>query len=220
MSSLTRWQPFKEVQALRQQMDRLFDDLLHSQPIASMLPKEEWLPAIEIQETGANLIVKVEVPGMQPEDLDIHLSADRLEIAGEHAEEATGETTGTYHSELHYGKFHRVVTLPVKIEHEAAKATFENGVLRLTMPKQEPNQRSVVKIDLAGQLRETAAQQRQATAHRAEVVHERAVERLETAPVGKVTETVREVAAQQRQAEQQIQDSVHRRAADELHVGV
>lgn len=220
MSSLTWWQPLKELQALRQQMDQLFDDLLHSEPIASMLPKEECLPAIEIKESSDNLMIKVIVPGIQAEDLEIQLSADRLEIAGERIEEATGETAKTYHSELHYGRFHRVITLPTRVAHKAATATFENGVLRLTIPKLEPNHRSVVKIDLTEQLRQAAAQQRQAQAHLAETTHERAVEHLEATPAGTMTETVRETAVQQRQAKQHIQDTAHHRAVDEVEAGI
>ncbi len=220
MSSLTWWQPTKELQALRQQMDQLFDDWLHSEPIASMLPKEECLPAIEIKESSDNLIIKVVVPGIQAEDLDVQLSADQLEIAGERAEEATGETTKTYHSELHYGRFRRVVALPVRVAHKTATATFEKGVLRLTVPKLEPNHQSVVKIDLAAQLRQAAAQRRQAKAHLAETAHERAVEHLESTPVDTMTDAVRETAVQQRQAKQQIQDTTHHRAIDDVQAGV
>lgn len=161
MSSLMRWQPLKEVQALRQQVDRLFDDLLHSEPISSMLPKDEgFFPAIEIQEVDNDLIVKVQVPGMKAEDLDIQLSPERLEITGEHREESSSDTSTTFHSELHYGMFRRVVPLPVVIQHQAATAKFENGILRLVMPKADPAQRSVVKVNLAEQQSEVPIEQK------------------------------------------------------------
>jgi HSP20 family protein len=147
MSLLTRWQPFQEVQVLRQQFDRLFDDLLQSEPTASTLLKGNF-PAIEIQETDHDLVVKVEVPGMRAEDLDIQLSADRLEIAGEHSEESSSDTAATFHSELHYGKFRRVVALPATVQHEAATAKFENGIVRLVLPKMAQQQRSVVKVNI------------------------------------------------------------------------
>ncbi len=162
MSSLMRWQPLKEVQALRQQVDRLFDDLLHSEPISGLLPKDEGFPAIEIQEVDNDLIVKVQVPGMRAEDLDIQLSPERLEITGEHREESTSDTSTTFHSELHYGMFRRVVPLPVVIQHQAATAKFENGILRLVMPKADPTQRSVVKVNLAEQQPEVPTEQKPA----------------------------------------------------------
>jgi HSP20 family protein len=148
MSLLTRWQPFQEVQVLRQQFDRLFDDLLQSGPTVSTLLKGNF-PAIEIQETDHDLVVKVEVPGMRAEDLDIQLSADRLEISGEHSEESSSDTAATFHSELHYGKFRRVVALPATVQHEAATAKFENGIVRLVLPKMAQQQRSVVKVNIA-----------------------------------------------------------------------
>ncbi len=151
MSTLMRWQPMKEVHTLRQQVDRLFDDLLHHDGLLSLLPKDDGFPAIEIQETDTELIVKVQVPGMKAEDLDIQLSPERLEIMGEHREESTSDTSTTFHSELHYGMFRRVIPLPVIVQHQAATAKLENGLVCLVIPKAEPNQRSVVKVNLTQQ---------------------------------------------------------------------
>ncbi len=151
MSTLMRWQPLREVHALRQQVDRLFDDLLHSDRISSLLPKDEWFPAIEIQETDTDLIVKVQVPGMKAEDLDIQLSPERLEISGEQREESTSDTSTTFHSELHYGMFRRVVALPIVVQHQAATAKLENGIVHMVIPKAQPDQRSVVKVNLTQQ---------------------------------------------------------------------
>jgi HSP20 family protein len=157
MSLLTRWQPFQEVQVLRQQFDRLFDDLIQTDPKAGTLLKGNF-PAIEIQETDQNLVIKIEVPGMRAADLDIQLSADRLEISGEHSEESSSDTAATFHSELHYGKFRRVIALPATVQHEAAAATFENGMVRLVLPKLAQQQRSVVKVDITEQPTEASAQ--------------------------------------------------------------
>ncbi len=157
MSLLTRWQPFQEAQVLRRQFDRLFDDLLQSEPRSGALLKGNF-PAIEIQETDHDLVIKMEVPGMRAADLDIQLSADRLEISGEHSEESSSDTAATFHSELHYGKFRRVIALPATVQHEAATAKFENGMVRLVLPKMAQQPRSVVKVDITEPPSEATAQ--------------------------------------------------------------
>jgi HSP20 family protein len=159
MSTLMRWPPLKEVHTLRQQVDRLFDDLLHNDRISNLLAKDEFFPAIEIQETETELILKVQVPGMKAEDLDIQLSPERLEITGEQREESTSDTATTFHSELHYGMFRRMVALPIVVNHQAATAKLENGIVRLVMPKLQPDQCPVVKVNLTQQDPEVAPAQ-------------------------------------------------------------
>lgn len=213
MSFITRWQPLKEIQALRQQMDRLFEDLIHYEPNSTKFTKG-WMPAIEVQETDTDLLVKAEVPGMAAADLDVRVGNDRVEISGEHREETNRDEKGVFHSELHYGKFSRIVPLPVKVQPEAVVAEFKDGVVKLTIPKAEPHQRTIVKVNLAEQLRETATQQRQTAEQLEADVSKRAMESLETSNGERFTPEMRETVVQQRQAERHIQETTHQRAVD------
>jgi HSP20 family protein len=110
--SLIRWQPLKEFDLLRQQMNRLFDDLTHGEPTLSQLTESnqaDWIPAIELTETDTNLTLKAEVPGVAAKDLDVQVSKNAISIMGTHREEKKTEDKGIIRSELRYGQFQRVV---------------------------------------------------------------------------------------------------------------
>jgi HSP20 family molecular chaperone IbpA len=98
-----------------------------------------WLPPIELHETSRTLILKIELPGMGAEFLEISLSHDVVEIAGERHAEAQSQTNGCYQSELKYGKFYRSIPLPLAIDPTAAQASFQDGVVMLVLPKQIAN---------------------------------------------------------------------------------
>ncbi|MGB3760575.1 MAG: Hsp20 family protein, partial [Rivularia sp. (in: cyanobacteria)] len=103
------WHPRKEIDALRHHMNNLFDEVMHgsSKKVAnntlSSIPKVEnatWEPAIEIKETDSNLILQAQVPGIEPLDLDIHVTKDAVSISGEHEEQKVHYEKGIYRSEF------------------------------------------------------------------------------------------------------------------------
>ncbi|HHP7232199.1 MAG TPA: Hsp20/alpha crystallin family protein [Xenococcaceae cyanobacterium] len=151
--TLSKWQPFQELSTIRQQMDRLFEDMLS-------VGDRNWLglhsmgsmrtPAVEIEETEKELILKAEIPGINAKDLDVEVGEDKVVISGEHKEEKRTEEKerNYFHSEFCYGKFERVVPLPMQIKPDAIKSEFKHGILTLTMPKVETAPKKVVKVDL------------------------------------------------------------------------
>lgn len=149
--SLMRWQPLKEIDALREQMNHLFDDWMHSANTSNLFRKLSSLnnlPAIELKETDTDLILSFAVPGMDAKDLDIQVSEDAVSITGEYKEEKIGEATGVFHSEFSYGEFKRIVSLPVNVKHDQVKAELNSGVVTLTLPKADATKRNVVKVNL------------------------------------------------------------------------
>ncbi|UIE39553.1 Hsp20/alpha crystallin family protein [Leptodesmis sichuanensis] len=219
--SLMQWQPFKDLNTLRQQMNHLFDELTHRHPESGLLPTAKgglWTPAIEVQETDTDVILKAEIPGIAAQDLDVRVGETSVSIAGEHREETKTEKQGYFHSELHYGSFHRVVPLPVAVQNDQVKADFKDGLLTLTMPKIESARPNMVKVDLAMEqkVRDTATQQRQHEERRQEQVHTRVSADLETPPDG-IKEEARELTASQRLYEEELQDKVHTRASQEVN---
>ncbi len=147
--ALVKWQPFRELGTLRRQMDQLFDDLLREHDWMSW-PGDgaTWMPAIEMEETDQDLILKAQIPGMKPEELDVQVSREALSITGEHRQEDRSEEGGVIRSEFHYGKFHRTVPLPVEIQQDQVTAEFKDGILQLTMPKATDATRKVVRVEL------------------------------------------------------------------------
>lgn len=172
--TIMRWQPWREMETLRKQMDRLFDEWLTSDSwmerdsSLSLLPKREnalWAPAIEMHETDNEVVLKAQLPGVKPEDLDIQVTEDAVSIAGEHREEARSEEKGIVRSEFRYGHFQRVIPLPVSIRNHEVKSEFKDGVLTLMLPKSQESRSRVVKVNLGEAARESMTEARQHQEH-------------------------------------------------------
>ena len=151
--TLSRWQPFQELSTIRQQMDRLFEDMLSAGDRNWMGLHNMgglWTPAVELQETDKELVLKAQIPGIDSKDLDVEVGEDRVTISGEHKEEIKDEDKekNYYRSEFHYGKFQRDIPLPMSIKTDQIESNFKDGVLTLTMPKLETEPKKVVKVNL------------------------------------------------------------------------
>jgi HSP20 family protein len=143
--ALIRWQPFQEMETLRRQMDQMFDEKTGLNRAQQMT----WQPAIELQDTDNNIILRAEIPGIEGKDLDVRVTREAVAITGEHRYEKKAEEKGLFRSEFRYGKFGRVIPLPVAVQNDQVQADFTNGILTLTLPKVEAAKNRVVKLNLA-----------------------------------------------------------------------
>ena len=146
MTSLMRWEPFREMETLQRQMNRLFDDF---NATGNPLNGGTFVPAAELHETAEALHLKLEVPGLSPEDIDIQVTAEAVAITGERRTETKTEEKGMTRSEFRYGKFQRVIPLPMRIQNDRVNAEYKNGILNLNLPKAEEEKRRVVKVNVA-----------------------------------------------------------------------
>ena len=128
--SLTRWNPWQEMNALQRQMNRLFDEAIS--PSALFEREQMKAPAIEMHETAEALQLKLELPGMEPKDLDIQVTENSVYISGERRQESKTDENGVTRSEFYYGKFQRMIPLPNRIENTQVKADYKDGILNLT----------------------------------------------------------------------------------------
>lgn len=144
--TLVRWQPMREMTTLQREMDRLFNGF-GDLPVERTAPT--FTPAAEMRTDNENIYLQLEVPGLNPEDIDVQVNVNSVAITGERKDETTTEEGGTKRSEFRYGKFHRVIALPKKIQQDAVEAKYENGVLKLTFPKQEDEKPKTVKVAVA-----------------------------------------------------------------------
>ncbi len=144
---LIRWQPFQEVETLRHQLDRMFDEVTELNSVHQVT----WQPAIELQDADDNVIVRAEIPGIEGKDLDVRVTREAVAITGEHRYEKKAEEKGFFRSEFRYGRFQRVIPLPVAVQNDRVKADFTNGILTLTLPKVEAAKNRVVKLNLTEQ---------------------------------------------------------------------
>lgn len=145
--ALTRWEPFREIDTLQRQMNRLFEDF--STPTSRLGNGGlAFAPAAELSETDDAVHLKLEVPGMDAKDLNIEVTAEAVSISGERKSEKKTDEDGITRSEFRYGKFQRVIPLPARIQNTDVKAEYKDGILNLTLPKAEEEKNKVVRVNL------------------------------------------------------------------------
>ncbi len=145
--ALIRWEPFREIEQLQRQMNRLFDEIMPTSR-GETIDGITFVPPAEMEETSDAIHLRLEIPGLDPKDLDVQVSADTVSISGERKSETKTEQKGMTRSEFRYGKFQRVIPLPARIQQNKVQAEYKNGVLKLTLPKAEEEKSKVVKVNL------------------------------------------------------------------------
>ncbi|MDD4635713.1 MAG: Hsp20/alpha crystallin family protein [Dehalococcoidales bacterium] len=144
MADIIRWEPFRDMMTLRQAMDRLFEDSFVRPASFGSLSVPDV--AIEMKETDSDIVIKAELPGVMPNDVDVSIAEGVLTVKGEHKEEKEEKETNYYRRELKYGSFSRSVNLPAVVNADQAEAVFENGILTLTLPKAEEAKPRQIKV--------------------------------------------------------------------------
>ncbi len=131
MAELVAWRPLRD---LKREMDRLWNEFFGRETLPEPF-ETEWVPALDISETKDAVIVRADVPGIDPDDLEITISGNVLTIRGEKKQEREEKGENFYRIERSYGSFVRSVQIPTDIDPEKIEATYKNGVLKITLPK-------------------------------------------------------------------------------------
>ncbi|MCX7724654.1 MAG: Hsp20/alpha crystallin family protein [Thermodesulfovibrio sp.] len=147
--SIVKWSPLKEIEEIRKEMDRLFEEFLS--PIRrrrAVSPEGVISPNVDIFERGGEIVIQVELPGVSKEDLDLTITDDRLIIKGE-IKKPEGISEEDYIlNERNYGTFSRTVNLPPDIDKSSVKATLRNGLLEIVILRKEESKPKEIKIPL------------------------------------------------------------------------
>ncbi|MCC6587238.1 MAG: Hsp20/alpha crystallin family protein [Bryobacterales bacterium] len=130
--------PFGVMRRMHEEMDRVFAESFGSGREGGQVA---WAPAVEIAERDNKFIVCAELPGMNPEDVQIEIIEDALVLQGERKMESTSGEGKMHRTERRYGSFQRVIPLPEGVDADRAQADYRNGVLEISMPMQQPEQR-------------------------------------------------------------------------------
>ncbi len=142
MRTITRWEPFRGVNTLQDQFNRLFDRNGEESSLTA------WAPAVDIYETEHELVVKADLPEVDPKDLDIRVENNILTIRGERKFEKKVNEDNYLRVERAYGSFARSFTLANTVNSDAIKADYQNGVLTLTIPKREEAKPKQIKVNV------------------------------------------------------------------------
>jgi HSP20 family protein len=138
--------PLRELERMRREMDRVWDSFFEGRPGKKADETGEWLPSLDVAETKNDLVVKAELPGMDPKDIDISLTEGVLTIKGEKKQEKEEKEENYHLIERSYGSFVRSVRLPKEVQSEKINASYKNGVLRVKLPKSEEAKKKEIKI--------------------------------------------------------------------------
>ena len=156
MNSLTRWQRpelsswpgFGRLTDLRDEIDRLFESPLAELARTSHL-LSGWTPVLDVYEDKDNLFVKVELPGMKREEIDVSLHEGSLSISGERKSEQKHQDAEVYRAERFFGRFQRTVTLPTPVAADKVKAQYKDGILSITLPKTEEAKPKQIEVNVS-----------------------------------------------------------------------
>jgi HSP20 family protein len=154
MKALTPWRPLRDLDTLRQHMDDLFERMSGrffgpGERERSVWGTEGLAPAIESHVDKDTLVIKADLPGIDPKEVSISVTGNQLTIAGERKQEEKKEEKDYFYREVAYGKFTRTMALPEGVDADKVKATYKNGVLEITMPA--PQQVTGKKIQIEAQ---------------------------------------------------------------------
>ena len=155
MRALSRWEPFRGAASLQDQLNRLFTDVFERNHQDSSL--STWAPAVDIYETEHELVVKADLPDIDPKYLDIRVENNILTIRGERKFERKVTEDNYLRVERAYGSFSRSFSLSNTVNSEAIKADYQNGVLSLSIPKREEAKPKQIKVNVGTPVAAAAA---------------------------------------------------------------
>jgi HSP20 family protein len=143
---LIPWRPFGgELDSFRREMDRLWERFIGERPFARK-NGEQWLPSVDVSETKDSIVVKAELPGTDSKDIDVSISGNVLTIKGEKKEEQEEKDEHRHYVERYHGSFQRSFQLPAEVKTDKIDATFDKGVLKITLPKTEQAKKKEIQI--------------------------------------------------------------------------
>ncbi len=149
--AIVRWQPFRDLLATEREFDRLFREAFP--PLFGQregeLSTRAWAPAVDIFETENSIVLKAELPGVDPKDVEVRVEDNTLYLKGERKFEKETKEENYHRIERSYGSFARSFVLPNSMDAEKVAAEYQDGLLTLTLPKREEAKPKTIKINVS-----------------------------------------------------------------------
>jgi HSP20 family protein len=150
---LVRFEPFRDLATLQDRIDRLFEDSfgrLRGSSGTEALEGSVWSPAVDIVETDSEVVLRADLPGVEPKDVDIQVQNGTLTLKGERKFESDTKEDNYRRIERVYGSFVRSFALPQTVDPESVGAEYRNGVLEVKLPKRPEAKPKQIKIAVKG----------------------------------------------------------------------
>jgi len=147
MTLITRWDPFRELNSITDRMNQLFQNTYGTQSREEGLTAN-FVPPVDIYEDEHNLTVKMEVPGIDQNDIDIRVENNTLTVRGERKFEKDEKEENFHRVERRYGSFYRAFTLPNIVDTDKVSADYDNGVLKIRLAKKAEAKPKQIKVNI------------------------------------------------------------------------
>ncbi len=141
------WDPFKELFDLHKEISDIFNTSFEALP-AKISQEATWLPSLDISEDKDSVVIKMDLPGVKQQDIDISISADTLTVKGERKKEEEVKNKNYHRIERFYGTFARSLRLPSYVDTNKVKASYKDGVLEILLPKTESAKPKQIKVEI------------------------------------------------------------------------
>ena len=147
--AIVRWEPFRDLVTSQREFGRLFREAFSPMFGEAEVSTRSWAPPVDIYETENDIVLKAELPGIDPKDVEVRVEDNTLYLKGERKYEKEVKEKNYHRVERSYGTFARSFSLPNSINADQVKAEYKDGMLTLTMPKREEAKPKTIKIDVA-----------------------------------------------------------------------
>ncbi|HEU4714213.1 MAG TPA: Hsp20/alpha crystallin family protein [Pyrinomonadaceae bacterium] len=148
--SIVRYDPFRDLRTLQEEVNRLFSTNLTRAFGDEGIGRGAWAPSVDIYENKDQIVLEAELPGMKQDEFDLSIENNVITLRGERKFEKADETDNYHRVERSYGSFTRSFTLPQTVSAEGATAEYNNGVLRVTLPKREETKARRIQVTGTG----------------------------------------------------------------------
>jgi HSP20 family protein len=151
MTVLTRWEPFREFSTLQDRINRVFRDSYSQAGRDESLTTSSFAPAVDVYEDEHQVSLKIEVPGIDEKDIDVRVENNTLTVHGERKIEKEEKEENYRRVERQYGSFTRTFTLPTTVDTEKVSATYDQGVLKIALPKKAEAKPKQIKVTVGSE---------------------------------------------------------------------
>ncbi len=150
--SMVKWSPMKELEEMRRDMERVFDQIFEPKGRRRWWPsaaeKGVIVPSVDMYDRQNEIVLKAELPGVEKDGIDLTITKDTLILKGEMKKDEEVSEENYYSRERAFGTFARTIALPADVDSEKARATFKNGVLEIVLPKREEAKPKEIKVNI------------------------------------------------------------------------
>ena len=146
--AMVRWEPVRDLLTLQEKMNRMFEGSYRGANEEDWALGGSWAPAVDIYEKDGNIVLKAELPGVDPKDVDVRVENNLLTLRGERKFDTEVKRDNYHRVERSYGAFSRSFTLPNVVDTGNIKAEYRDGVLHMTLPKREEAKPRQIQINV------------------------------------------------------------------------